>query len=383
MNDPRLRNNHHWYGRKARPTIYMALGDTPEPVYGGMLDHVGAGGLETTYVQLAEALARQFCTVVMLCRTERQHRHLGVYYVPWEQGDDMAAVVTPDYLITSRWFGALYSPVLAMTKKVVWLHDAHFADPDRPDAFDVADAVVCGSPWHRNYLAERFGETIKARKIRILPLTIDWNLLGDPVPKDPNLMLYSSNPDRGLESLLKMWPTILQRHPELRLVVTYGWEGLETWGRDDAWVQRTRAVRDQLVAMATAAGNVQFTGRLKKADLYSIINRAALCLYPNNFPETTCLTAIECQAAGTPLITTSQAALCSTVAQQHNVLIEADPRGQRYADRFIQSVDTVLNTPDLLPTMQQACRLWAVQRFPTWDQVARHWLTMLWNLTED
>ena len=32
------------------------LGHTPEPVYGSMLDYIGAGGVETTYIELPKAL---------------------------------------------------------------------------------------------------------------------------------------------------------------------------------------------------------------------------------------------------------------------------------------------------------------------------------------
>ena len=64
--------------------------------------------------------------------------------------------------------------------------------------------------------------------------------------------VYSSNPDRGLQELAAMWPEIVAalsafRGRGLRLVVTYGWEGLRTWncrrpGRNVAtrWKRRSK-----------------------------------------------------------------------------------------------------------------------------------------------
>jgi hypothetical protein len=78
IRDLRLRENNYWYGRAANPVIFFALGNTPEKVYGGMLDEVGAGGLETTYTQLAEALAAKHCTVIVFSKCDRPHYHKNI-----------------------------------------------------------------------------------------------------------------------------------------------------------------------------------------------------------------------------------------------------------------------------------------------------------------
>ena len=150
----RLRDNAWWYRRRARRLWFFALGQTPEPVYGSMLETIGAGGVETTYVELPKALQALGQECFVFARCEQEHVVDGVRFVPWER---MAAYtdLNPDVLVTSRWFEPLTWPALAGAKKMLWLQDAYFADPGR--AFEVVDRVVVSSPWHRDYTVQRYG----------------------------------------------------------------------------------------------------------------------------------------------------------------------------------------------------------------------------------
>lgn len=43
-----------------------------------------------------------------------------------------------------------------------------------------------------------------------------------PKPKVKKQCLYSSSPDRGLETLEKIWPSVVEKHPDAHLYVSYG-----------------------------------------------------------------------------------------------------------------------------------------------------------------
>lgn len=43
-----------------------------------------------------------------------------------------------------------------------------------------------------------------------------------PTKKVPKQCFYASSPDRGLDTLLEVWPTVLGAHPDATLLVTYG-----------------------------------------------------------------------------------------------------------------------------------------------------------------
>ena len=78
----RLRDNAWWYRRRARRLWFFALGETPEPVYGSMLEHSGAGGVETTYIELPKALQALGQECFVFARCEQEHVVDGVRFVP-------------------------------------------------------------------------------------------------------------------------------------------------------------------------------------------------------------------------------------------------------------------------------------------------------------
>ncbi len=285
--DQRLINNLNWLHGRVRKKIFFALGNTPESVYGKMIEEKGVGGVETTYIELPIELSKLGHEVFVFCKCEQEHITGGVRFIPF---NDMAKYtdLNPDVIITSRWFDALYLPGTANAKKIIWLQDSHFADPNHADAWDIADAVVVSSRWHSQYVSERLGHTVRREKLHVLPLGIRKAQFAKTVERDPLQVIYSSNPDRGLYILMDMWGEITKRVPGIHLVVTYGWEGLKTWSGSPEWIAQQESNRKRVEAWANRVGNVRITGRLKKEDLYTEMLGSSLCLYANNFSETAC-----------------------------------------------------------------------------------------------
>lgn len=284
--EDRIINNLWWITKKVKATIFMTLGYTPEPVYGGMINDVGVGGVETTYLELSEELARTGKNVFLFCNTSEAHIYKGVYYVPWEQINEYYKL-DPDVIITSRWFDPFYEDTKA--KKIIWFQDAFFGVPDdKPDLFSKADKVICSSEWHKNYICERLGRSISPNKLQVIPLGIRKDLFVQGINKDPNKMIYSSNPDRGLEQLIDMWDRITEKYPNINLTVTYGWEGLKTWSGDSSWHNSIKQLQEKCFKKAEECGNIRFTGRVTKKELAKELLSSSIMLYPNNFNETFC-----------------------------------------------------------------------------------------------
>jgi len=365
-----------WLRGKVSLTIFMTLGHTPEPVYGGMIDKIGVGGVETTYIELSAELAKLGHNVFLFCECEKEHKYKEVYYVPYQSLPDYICF-NPDVIITSRWFDALYHE--ERSKKIIWLQDAHFADPDRPDAFQKANAVICSSPWHRGYIAERFGHGIDAEKIKIISLGIRKELFLDTVPREPLKCIYSSNPNRGLYILVDMWGEITDKVPGVSLSITYGWEGLMTWGSNKEWKDSVNAEKQQTIEKLSRFINVQFKGRLTKKQLAKEMLSSSLCLYPNNFWETFCLTSLECQAAGVPTIATDRGALATTLNQAYNVLIQHDPYSKEYKKLFIDSACSLLNDQKKLKGYSAGCREYAMQSRLDWKDIGEVWQKTIWE----
>jgi glycosyltransferase involved in cell wall biosynthesis len=373
--DQRISNNLYWLTKQKYRTIFFMLGNTPETVYGGMIEVQGVGGVETTYLELPDALVKRGHNVYVFCRCEKEHIYNGVYFIPYTDIEKYIAL-TPDAVITSRWYDPLY--LFPNAKKIIWAQDAHFSDPNHADAWQVASAVVCSSRWHRQYIAERLGQRLDAKKIHIIPLAIRKELFQKSVQRDPLKMIYSSNPDRGLYILADTWEEISKKVQGIRLTITYGWEGLRTWSTDSAWLQKIEADKNRMEKWMKEAGNINLTGRLTKAHLAEEMLSSSLCLYPNNFWETFCLTALETQAAGTPMITTKIGALPTTLTSVGNILIEHNPFSREYKETFIKATLDLVENSEKRTEFSKECVSYFEQQ-PNWDTVAQQWEHVLWE----
>jgi glycosyltransferase involved in cell wall biosynthesis len=375
--DQRILNNIWWARTKTKQKIFFTLGITPEPIWGGILETQGVHGVETTYIELPKEFARKGYDVFLFCNTSQEHVYDGVYYIPYQNLPNYLCL-EPDVIITSRWFDALYQESKA--KKIIWLQDSHFADPNRPDAFDVADAVVCSSLWHRCYIAERFEHGIKSEKINIIPLGIRKELFTQTIDKVSKKVIYSSNPDRGLYILADMWEELTNRIPGISLSICYGWEGLTTWGQSEEWKASVEGQKAALMNKIGSYPNVTFTGRITKKALAKEMLSSDIMLYCNNVPETFCLSVLEAQISGTPVITTAMGALTNTVDSDLNFLIKGSPYSKEYRKSFIEHSEALLNNENLLKDYQMKNRNKFMAMDCDWSNVVEKWERLIWGL---
>ena len=384
----RLRDNAWWYRRRARRLWFFALGHTPEPVYGSMLEHIGAGGVETTYIELPKAFQALGQECFVFCRCEAEHVVDGVRFVPWERMADYCDL-NPDVVVTSRWLDPLYWPALAGAKKVLWLQDAYFADPGH--AFEVVDRVVVSSPWHRDYTVQRYGHGIDAGKLRVINLGIRRELFQGCRRKADSVRVgearvaggvfeQSGSRASGACGACGRRSSLRFRFGRgLRLVVTYGWEGLRTWDSGPAWQERCDQVEAE-VRGRFAGQDVIFTGRLSKPALASVLMQSDVCLYPCNFFETFCLTALECQAAGVPVVTSEFGALATTLAPGAGVKIPGHPNSPAYRRQFVRAAVDVLQDAERRRAMGAAGVVHVAGGPFGWLDVAEQWRRLEWGL---
>jgi len=157
------------------------------------------------------------------------------------------------------------------------------------------------SDYHRSLYPHIANEKILTSGNGINP---DHFILGDIV-KDPAKILYTSAPNRGLECLLDMWPKIKEKVPTATLFWAYGWE---TFDKMQSNNPKAMAWKREMEVKLQQPG-VTALGRIGHEELAQLMLSAGVWVYPTEFTEVYCITAVKMQAAGCWPVCTNVAAL--------------------------------------------------------------------------
>ena len=325
------------------------------------------GGSESAVVFMARALAGRGHRVRVFSRCERPGDYDGVVYRDLADFPDFAEAGACDVFICCRHLRGLAAPVRAKAS-IVWNHDIlprQLAQQLNSLMFKV-DRLFVLSEFHRSQFERRL--SLPADRYEVTRNGVD--LVGideaiEGVARDPERLLYTSRPERGLEQLLAMWPELKRRRPGLKLAVAH----YDNPGAD----AQMRAFLDRLHQTAEALPDVTFLGPLSKRELYREIAGSALVVYPATFPEVSCISALEAAACGTPMVASRYCALKESVVDgETGLLVPGDPHTQEYQERFIAAVDCLWQEEDWLADMAEAARQRIEERYQ-WSDIAAEW----------
>jgi glycosyltransferase involved in cell wall biosynthesis len=281
-----------------------------------------------------------------------------------------------DVFISSRHLSALR--LLPTTRlSVLWMHDIHVG-ADLNCHMKEYDIILNLSEWARS-TAMRFYPAVPPERFVVTRNGIDTSLFTElPVPKEGCKVVYSSSPDRGLDKLLDYWPAIREMRPDAELHVYYGFD---TWERM-AEVHKDKIAKLQIGIFRTRLASMEEQGvvahgRVGQAELAKAWMGASLWLYPTSFSETSCITAMEAQAAMAWPITSKLAALQETVRQ--GVLINPPNTRDGYREEFLGQVRLFLDGVNVDRLKSQfLARNWAMEELD-WDGVAKQWEELFSN----
>jgi glycosyltransferase involved in cell wall biosynthesis len=180
--------------------------------------------------------------------------------------------------------------------------------------------------------------------------------------------VHASAPYRGLGPLLELWPRILRQAPLATLVVMGGYR---LWGYDPI-PARQLSVRD-VPRLGNPPAGVRHLGEVSRMDYLRELASSQIMLYPTNYEEMCCITALEAAACGTVPIVSDRAALRERVSGgQAGVLVSGDVRDRRTRDRFADLAADLLHDPVRLERLGARARH-AAERH-TIDSVLDHLL---------
>lgn len=293
--------------RRLRSEIAIYVASTPTPFDAESVDHMHVGGSEEAVIYLAPELSKLgYLVTVYTPRPTRSdgkiiHVKDGVRWrdvsdFDWET-DRYAAVLfwrAPALLLREDVKKAKY-------KKLLWLHDTHYSAPTA--AYAAADRIIVLSQFHAE--AIRCGDGFQGPftfATNGIPLSDYPELDGTAAIRDPNMVIYGSSPDRGLDNLLAAWPLVRAAVPDATLHVYYTWD-LLTMAMDRVPELHTKYGGLRALAESMKDQGVVVHGGVDHKTLAKAYRKASVWAYPTEFDEISCITAMKAGAAGcTPVV---------------------------------------------------------------------------------
>ena len=316
------------------------------------------GGSESALIYMAREIAKLGNEVTVYCKCDRPGFYDGVEYRPQEAylSDEKSQF---DTLVVSRFTDFLALP-LDTKMNILWCHDIDCNN--FKDALGVADGVFCLSEYHRSL----FNENYKIEPKDWIWLTsngYDQTITTASLPWEQrkNNYIYASRPERGLKFLLeKIWPEILEKNPNAILHVC-GYE--HNLGRpkeiDDLYAE--------IDAILEYSKNVRKVGNLAKPQYYKLLASCAYMVYPTDFPEISCINAIEAQYNKCLVITSDKFAMAETV--KTNTKISSEYGTDEYVHEFM----SVLNKFQGDAFEQEVNKGKIAIESYSWENVAKSW----------
>ncbi len=354
----------------------------------------GIGGSETAAIEMGKNLAA-LGHAVTICGDTRTAPQVfdGVRYVHWEQ----MPVIDCDVLICSRSPGLLENEDRIKARlKLLWVHDIHVGQPSpQLDRWLLRfDRIMCLSNWHKEFFCQTYPSVHPDRVIVTrngidperfaLPMPAGYAARLDAMPGKSNHLVFSSSPNRGLLTLLSLFPNIKRQVPDAEAHIYYGMDCWRTFAkmRGDKNELATIAHYEKAIADAERAGGVHYHGRVNQRELAAAFMRAKVWFYPTLgpelFAETSCISAMEAQAAGCVPLTTAHGALVETV--KHGVLI--GPNDPNAPQRFIDECVSLLTNGQRQENFAWNGRRYALESL-SWSALAKEWAAMFTGLMGD
>src|ERR1019366_2255606 len=103
---------------------------------------------------------------------------------------------------------------------------------------------------------------------------------------------YFSNYDRGLNTLLDMWPAIHKALPDATLDIYYGWEVFDGMSHNNTSKNKLKSAIIRKLNRLSSMGVIEH-GRVGHKQLAQAMKEITVWLYPTEYQEIFCITAVK------------------------------------------------------------------------------------------
>lgn len=296
----------------------------------------GMGGSETWAYEVGTRLANKGYDVTIYADPEYDHDPCpGFHLVTYQRYFYDVLRREYDYFIYSRYASVdTILPHLKCHNVYVMVHDICVVTPDhntKQIGLGRIKKYCYLSDWHKEYLLSLYSDIGLTDSL----LHKVSNGYSEQFYKDVDLnnkensMIWSSSLARGFEDFYEyVFFPVFQKVPDFKLYVCTG----------------TIAPKDYyLLKKAELLPGVEVLGKLSKEDLASYQKRSKVWVYPGQFPETFCITAVENANAGNVIISPLSYGLSTTLndvqyLKDLNLGILNKENAQEYVDLTIKAL---------------------------------------------
>lgn len=304
----------------------------------------GLGGSETAAVRLAEELARMGYIVTLYGHFDQPGMCGDVQLKHYLQFD----ATKPLHALIGFRNATLFDTRPNAQFCALWLEDLAPAEALTPDRAANIDRICSVTQWHKQQVQDEYPWLDEAKVTACRNgIKTEW-FSEEPAPDRELRVVYSSSPDRGGDIVLECWPEIKKAVPDAELILTYPrWFEIcaDTFQAASQHRERLRELVKQegVSRVETGLGQKRLAHLMRSSMVW--VNPGYYTPARQKFNETSCISAMEAQAAGCVAIASNWGAVTETL--RYGTLVDGDPSepdGQ-WRKTFVDAVIRGLTDP--------------------------------------
>jgi len=268
----------------------------------------GVGGSEIAAIEMARHIHKiTGRKVIIFNPREKEAVFSGVEYRPTNKLQEYFSAHKPALHIAWR-----HNVKITDAKTVVWSHD--LATQGCQD-HKVYDKYLCLSEFQKQYVQYAVGVPEDKATVTRNGIVPERFTEINSCEKNPLKIVFVSSPDRGLDRAIAICDIVRATHP-VELHVFYGFQNMRQMGRaEDA---------DRYEKLFAERPWIKVHGNVAQGELPQHYKDAAIWLYPTNFLETFCISALETALCGVFAIVRNYGALPETLKDIPCQIIDED-----------------------------------------------------------
>lgn len=288
--------------------------------------------------------------------TDYQGIYDGIQYIDNNYFPEFSLKYVIDHLIVSRYVSNLvyYDNI----KNVyLWTHDVLPIFKNHSSIIQIHfkkfRGIITISQWQKDFIKQKLG--INESSFILSRNAIYAERFLTTTTKIPFRFIYTSDASRGLHHLIHMLPAIKERYPLTTLSI----------------FTKIDLIDQDLLAAIQTLDYVTLNNRVTQNVISQELLKSDIWLYPTDFEETYCISALEAMAASCLVATVKYAGLQNTVGNR-GIMCEA-PIEKNY-DVLLKKLFFVLDRPDIKQQYVSKARDWALTQ--TYKSLALEWKSM-------